>query len=148
MPAVAFHTGLADKLAYACRLTRKALRQGARLRLCGDAATLARLDLLLWTFEPGEFIAHARVRSGEPPDALLVPTTSVWLAEPGAPCPACDTLVNLGPQAEPGAADFAKVVELVSSEPDDRAAGRQRWRHYESTGWTITHHVAGGHDER
>ena len=35
---VDFHTGLADKLAYACRLLRKAHRSRARVVVTGDAA--------------------------------------------------------------------------------------------------------------
>jgi len=41
---VAFHTGIADPLDYACRLLRKAYRQGARVAVHAPAPLLDRLD--------------------------------------------------------------------------------------------------------
>jgi DNA polymerase-3 subunit chi len=49
-------------------------------------------------------------------------------------------LVNLGPAAPEGFESFAKVIELVSTDDDAVAAGRQRWKHYASRGYTIKHH--------
>ena len=61
MTEVSFHTGLPDKQAYACRLLRKAWRQGLRVMVTGDAATLTRLDQALWLFEQEEFVPHLRL---------------------------------------------------------------------------------------
>ncbi len=80
MTEIAFHFNAPDKLAYACRLLRKAYRSQARVVVTGDAAQLARLDQLLWTFDVGEFIPHARLRAGEQPAPRLAPTP-LWLAE-------------------------------------------------------------------
>ncbi|MEN9627658.1 MAG: putative polymerase chi subunit HolC, partial [Pseudomonadota bacterium] len=45
MPAqVEFHTGVADERAFACRLLRKAYRQGVRVLVRAPSATLVRLD--------------------------------------------------------------------------------------------------------
>ena len=60
MAAVAFHFGMADRLAYSCRLLRKASRAGARVVVTGEAATLDQLDRLLWVFDPLEFVPHWR----------------------------------------------------------------------------------------
>ena len=68
MPDIAFHTGLADKATYTCRLLRKAWRQGARVAVTGTPDALNRLDVLLWTFEQEEFVPHARVRANARPD--------------------------------------------------------------------------------
>ncbi len=147
MAQVDFHTGLADKLPYACRLLRKAYRAGKRVVVTGDAAQLARLDQLLWTFDPGEFIPHARLRAGESPPPHLAPTP-LWLAEQAADAGACDVLVNLGPgglggaaqDAPQGAALPARVIELVARADDEVAAGRQRWRAHLAAGRAPVNH--------
>jgi len=139
---VAFHTGVADKLAHGCRLLRKAYRQGARVVVSGDPALLARLDQALWTFEPLEFVPHARLRRGQAPESRLE-RTPIWLVEPGAAPPYRDVLVNLGPDMPDGFESYARVIELVGTEDDDRLAGRRRWRAYEAAGRSITHHPAG-----
>ena len=96
MAEVAFHTGVGQPLDYACRLLRKAWRQGLRLVVTGAPPALTRLDSLLWTFDAGEFIPHARLRRGEAPAPEMAPTP-IWLADPGAAAPAAAVLVNLGP---------------------------------------------------
>jgi len=141
VPAVQvdFHTGLADKLAYACRLLRKAQRSGARVVVTGDAALLARLDQLLWTFDPGEFIPHARLRAGERPAPRLA-RTPLWLAEQPADAGSCDVLVNLGPAALGDAPLPARTIELVARDDAEVAAGRQRWRAHLAAGCTPVNH--------
>ncbi len=139
MPEVAFHTGLADKIGYACRLLRKAWRQRLRVVVTGERAALERLDAALWVFDPQEFIPHAR-RGAAPVPAHLQARTPIWLVEPGVAPPAGEVLVNLGPDACADAQRFARVVELVDASDDDRAAGRRRWNAYKSAGWSVAHH--------
>lgn len=139
---VAFHTGVPDKLAHTCRLLRKAYRQGARVVVSGAPALLQRLDQALWTFEPQEFVPHVRLRAGEPAPAALG-RTPIWLVEPGGAMPHHEVLVNLGPDRVEGDAQFARVIEIVSRDPDDLAAGRRRWKLYEAQGVQITHHAQG-----
>lgn len=139
---VAFHTGVPDKVAHGCRLLRKAWRQGARVVVSGDPALLARLDQALWTFEPLEFVPHARLRNGQSPQPRLA-RTPIWLVDPGTEPPHRDVLVNLGPDMPAGYDAFGRVIELVGEDDEDRAAGRRRWRAYEAAGRPITHHRAG-----
>ena len=143
MSRVDFHTGLADKLAYACRLLRKAHRAGSRVVVTGDARLLAELDRLLWTFDPGEFIPHARLRAGEQLPPRLAPTP-LWLAEQPADAGPCDVLVNLGPAVRADGLLPGRTIELVDTSPDDVAAGRQRWRQHVAGGRTPTNHPQAG----
>jgi DNA polymerase-3 subunit chi len=140
---VAFHTGVADKLPYACRLLRKAWRSGARVAVSGEPAELQRLDQALWTFEPLEFVPHRRLRRDEEVPAALQ-RTPIWLLDPGAAAPpGCDVLVNLGPERRMGDDAYRRIVELVSSDPAEAQAGRRRWKQYETEGWSIVHHPQG-----
>jgi DNA polymerase-3 subunit chi len=133
MTSVAFHTGLADKLGYACRLLRKAYRQGATVVVSGAPGDLDRLDSLMWTFDPIEFIPHRRLGSGAGP-APRFARTPIWLVDAGAAPPAADVLVNLSSGIAPDIARYRRVIELVSTDPDDRAAGRRRWQIYKVDG--------------
>ncbi|NRF69855.1 DNA polymerase III subunit chi [Aquincola sp. S2] len=139
---VAFHTGLADKPAYACRLLRKAWRQGAQVVVTGAPEALNRLDVLLWTFEHEEFLPHARLRAGAAPDPLLEARTPIWLADGIEDWAAPQVLVNLGPGIAPGFDRFARVIDLVGSDDEDARFGRQRWRDYLAAGFKPQLHDA------
>lgn len=140
MTEVAFHTGLDDKLGYTCRLLRKAWRQGMSVVATGDAQQLSRLDTQLWTFEQEEFVPHARLRAGER-IAPAMARTPIWLADDPAAVPGPTVLVNLGPGIVAGFARFARVVEIVSYDPQDAQQGRQRWRQYQAAGLAPTLHT-------
>ena len=126
---VEFHSGVADKLGAACRFLQKAHVAGAQVVVCADRATLDRLDAALWSFDPLSFVAHARSKGNAPPSAALA-NTPIWLAENAEHIAARDLLLNLGPVMVAGWEQFERVVEIVSAEADDAAAGRQRWRQY------------------
>ena len=139
MNEVEFHTGVADKLGFACRLLRKAYRIGARVMVTGPAVVLAALDRELWTFEERDFVPHLRLPGGA---AALASRTPIWLVEGEAPAGAPDVLVNLGAAAPADLSRFSRVIEVLSTEPDDEQAGRQRWRDYKARGLMVTHHAA------
>jgi len=134
MPEVAFHTGIADKAGYACRLLRKAWRQGRQVVVTGSAEQLQRLDLLLWTFEQAEFVPHWRLRRQEQPPAAMR-RTPIWIADAPDDAPVRDVLVNLGPDWPAASAGFARVIEIVGDDADDAAQGRERWRRYRAAGF-------------
>lgn len=138
MTDVAFHTGLADKLGYACRLLRKACRQGRRIEVRGETDALARLDPLLWTFEQQEFVPHLRLHAGQRVDTALE-RTPIWLVDAPRPDLKASVLVNLGPEPAADFERFERVVELVGSADVDRREGRLRWRYYESRGLQPEH---------
>ncbi|MBE7416132.1 MAG: DNA polymerase III subunit chi [Ideonella sp.] len=132
-----FHIGVGDSLAYACRLLRKAFRQGSRVLVAGDGATLGRLDTLLWTFEQLEFVPHVRLRAGDRPDEALQ-RTPIWLVDRGAAWPPSwppiEVAVNLGDPVVADVARFTRVIEIVGSAADAVHSGRARWRQYVADG--------------
>lgn len=141
---VEFHTGVADKLGFACRLLRKAYRKGSRVLVTAPADVLAQLDRALWVFEERDFVPHLRV-GGKPPAALAA-RTPIWLTDGPPPAGAPEVLVNLGAEPLDDLAPFTRVIEIVGAEHDDEHAGRQRWRTYKARGLTITHHAAAARD--
>ena len=139
MTEVSFHFNVADTLAYTCRLLRKATRQGARVTVTGEGATLAGLDRALWSFDPIEFVPHLLLRRGESAVERLR-ATPVCLAEDLSGALHHDVLVNLGSEAPPGFEGYARVIEIVSTDEQERSAARARWKHYASRGYAIERH--------
>jgi DNA polymerase III subunit chi len=138
--AVEFHTGVAQPLAFACRLLRKAYRKGARVVVTAPAPVLAQLDRDLWTFEEREFVPHVRLPAAANP--VLTARTPIWLCTGDPPDGAPDVLVNLGAESPADPSRFARVIEVVSTDVDDGQAARVRWRDYKARGLSVTHHPA------
>lgn len=142
MTEVKFHFNVADRTEYACRLLRKATRQGAAVVVTGPIPVLAGLDRALWTFDATEFLPHVMLRTGQAvPERLR--RTRVWLSEQATASGHHDVLVNLGVdalEAPEGFESFARVIEIVSTDADERLAARQRWKHYASRGYAIERH--------
>jgi DNA polymerase-3 subunit chi len=138
---VEFHTGVADKTMFTCRLLRKAVSQRVKVVVCGDAAKLAELDQALWTFDAQAFLPHVLQRNSQASGALRR-HTPVWLCTDAADAPHHDVLVNLGPDTASGFEAFGRVVEIVGTDADDAQAGRARWKRYAAQGLAIRHHAA------
>ena len=136
MTEVAFHFNVPDKLAYSCRLVRKAWGSGARVVLTAEPDMLNQLDQLLWTFSPLEFVPHCQASA--PPATLAA--SPVLLTSTLEHCPHHDVLVNLGQAVPAGFERFERFIELVSSADEDRAAGRNRWKHYADRGYALKRH--------
>jgi len=136
MTEVAFHFNVPDKLAYGCRLLRKAWGSGARVVVTAEPETLERLDLMLWTFSALEFVPHCRLTAS----AATLSASPVLLAPTLADCPHHEVLVNLGQDVPPGFEQFERFIELVTVADADRAAARSRWKHYTDRGYAMKRH--------
>jgi DNA polymerase-3 subunit chi len=136
---VAFHTGIANPLDYACRLLRKAYRSGARVAVLGEPALLDRLDQALWTFEALEFVPHI-VLPRDGGDAARLAASPIVLLKGDSVAPtACRIGVTLGGHPVADAAAFDRLIAIVGLDPEHREAGRQRWREYERAGHAVSH---------
>lgn len=138
MTRIDFHTELADKIGFCCRLARKAHAMQSRLVLLAeDKNQLAELDQALWTFSDKDFLPH--VAAGDP----FSDTTPIILtADTNAKVPHHQVLVNLSRATPAYFASFERLIELVTRDEADRAAGRERFRFYKQRGYPIKHHSA------
>ena len=136
---VEFHSGVADALDFACRLLRKACRQGARVQVTAPEATLAALDRALWTFEEREFLPHVRMPGASAEVAALTP---IWLSAQAGGEGAPRVLVNLDADMPSDLAALDRLIEIVGAQAEQAERGRARWRAYKATGLAITHHQA------
>jgi len=137
---IEFHTGVADPLAYACRLLRKAYRAGARVLVTAPPAMLAALDREMWTFDDRDFVPHVRQPGAS---ASVAARTPIWLAPhaglPGAP----PVLLNVGSEAPEDLGSIERLIEIVASDADEADRGRGRWRAYKARGLGIAHRRSG-----
>ena len=137
MTEVAFHFNAPDKVAYACRLLRKALGGGARLVVLGDDDTLGLLDRALWNMAPHEFVAHCRQDAHD----FVLEASPIVLAPSTDSVPHQQVLLNLGDAVPAGFGRFERLIEVVGrDDADDRQRARARWKHYADRGYAITRH--------
>lgn len=139
MTQLAFHFGAPDKLAYASRLLRKAVNSGARVLALAPPAACASLDLDLWALGPTEFLPHG---DDTAPQAVqtrspLVLTSAVHA---GHAQQGFGVLVNLSDAMPDHFEAFARVIEVVSLDPQDRDFARMRWARYKELGCAIERH--------
>ncbi|KAF1049596.1 DNA polymerase III subunit chi [Xylophilus sp.] len=138
MTEIAFHFNAPDKLAYVCRLLRKAVGSGARVVVTAAPPLLDGLDSALWSITPQDFIAHCRAADS---DAVMLRASPVVLAESAdAQLPEAGVLVNLGAGVPEGFSRFGRLIEVVGRGEADRQQARQRWRHYAERGYHIVRH--------
>ena len=136
MTEVAFHFNAPDRVAYACRLLRKAVSSGAKIVVTGSPDTLQQLDGALWTFSPTDFVPHCLLES----EAQVVEASPVLLATSIESAPHQQVLLNLGDVVPSGFERFERVIEVVCLDDEDRQLARGRWKHYADCGYTITRH--------
>jgi DNA polymerase-3 subunit chi len=136
MTEVAFHFNAPDRVAYACRLLRKAVSSGAKIVVVGAPDTLQQLDVALWTFSPTDFVPHCHFDS----DPSIVAASPVILASTTTSMPHQQVLINLGHLVPEGYEQFDRVIEVVELNDEDRQLARGRWKKYTEHGYTITRH--------
>ena len=137
MTAIAFHFGAPDKVGYVCRLLRKAVGSGAKIWVVGDADVLQQIDSDLWAVSPTDFVVHcfSTAESAVQNQCRVVLSAAAQL-----PVVPADVLLNLLDEIPPGFEVFERVIEVVSTDSDDREWARHRWRGYTQLGYKISRH--------
>jgi DNA polymerase-3 subunit chi len=133
---IAFHFNAPDRMAYACRLLRKAVSNGARVVVTGTSDTLNQLDADLWSFSATDFVPHCFFDS----EARVVKASPVILATTVQSVAHQQVLLNLGHLVPDAFECFQRVIELVGLDGEDRQLARVRWKHYTDHGYAITRH--------
>lgn len=133
---VAFHFNAPDRMDYTCRLLRKAVGSNAKVVVTGLPETLQQLDAALWTFSATYFVPHCDLDS----DDWVVAASPVILAPSIQAVPHHQVLLNLGHLVPDGFERFARVIEVVGLDDEERRLARGRWKHYTDRGHAITRH--------
>lgn len=138
MTRVDFHSQVADKIHYSCRLIRKARGANCQIMVLSEnfeQATL--LNDALWDFSAVDFLPHVMID-----DPLASQTPIVITTQIDSALPHHDLLINLSQMLPTTFAQFNRVIEVVSQQEDDTNAARQRFRLYQQQGIKPSHIVA------
>lgn len=139
MTEIAFHFNAPEKLAYACRLLKKALSKSAQIVVSADPSTIDQLDQTLWSFRADAFVPHCTLQS-QPSLWRHSPVVLVSGSELPSTLPHHRVLVNLGQELVRGFEAFERVIEVVTLNEQDRLQARLRWKHYASRGYPLKRH--------
>ena len=138
MPRVDFHSQVSNSLHYTCRLVRKARAAHCNIIIYSDDdAALARLDEQLWSFSASDFLPHSYLN-----DANAQVTPIILTKRLQANLPHRQILINLSRELPTNYQEFERVIEIVSTDPTDAQAARQRFRQYQHEGIQPSHTVA------
>lgn len=135
MTHIDFHSNVADKFHYVCRLVRKARAANSRIVLKAERQDLAAIDAALWTFAADGFLPH--VHAG---DALASQTPVILTDDDTVELPHHQVLINLSGTPPANFARFERLIEIVAAA--DAAAGRVRYKYYQGQGFQLNHFVA------
>jgi len=129
-----FHFNTPDKLAYSCRLIRKAYRAGHRVWVYSeDLFQLQRLDQMLWSFSATDFIPHVMH------DHPLAGRTAIVLSNCLHGSEDFKLGIHLGSALPPGFNRFERWIEVIGLDEADRQPARQRYAHLRDQGYPIHH---------
>ncbi len=139
MTEIAFHFNTPHKLNYACRLLRKAFSSGAKVMVWAPTERLTELDMALWEVGANDFVAHCMI---DAPDYVLSRSPIVLCSDvsPLNALPHHEVLLSLGDTLASGFEKFERVIELVSTDDEDKALARLRWKTYQERGYSMKRH--------
>lgn len=140
-PTIDFHFNVEHHVNYACRVVRKARSAGKTVLVFSrDAARQGRLDMALWTFSALDFLPHVTLPSA------LAAQTPVWLSTAPTDAPR-DVLLLLDDEPPPDFPRwfrcFERVIDVVSTDAQDRARARTRFKTYRDAGFAPVAHEVG-----
>jgi len=135
MTEVKFFFNVDSRLGFACKLSKAAIDQGKKLIVYApDEARASEFDRLLWSYSQLSFVPHVRA------DHALAKATPIVIANANSELPHHDALLNLSDEPPPYFTRFEFLREVVSTDDDDRAKGRDRMKFYKSRGFAIQTH--------
>lgn len=140
MTRVDFYFNAPAKAEVARKLAAKVFQAGQQaLVYTRQPKRSQELDVLFWTAQKFSFLPH--VRCGHP----LAPQTPILIGDDPAELGSADVLINLEDETPDFFGRFARVMEIVTTEPGDRERARARLRFFRERGYAVeTHDLAAG----
>jgi DNA polymerase III subunit chi len=123
------------RLLTACKIVDKAWGQGLKIFVNTDGLEQAsQMDDLLWTFKQDSFVPHELVA---PDNANDAPVVIGQYSNGDSPR---DILVNVASTLPSLEGLPERVAEVVASDDEGRAVGRNKYRHYRQQGCELLTH--------
>ncbi len=135
MTEIFFYTHVENKFLVACQLSHKVLRDKRKMLVfAADESVASKIDRLMWTTPALGFLPHCAV------DHELAPQTPIVISCDADKLAYDDVLLNLHDEVQPFFSRYQRVIEIVSTDADDRAAARMRYKFYQDRGYNIKSH--------
>lgn len=117
------------------RLLEKILSAGYKtLLLCNSEERVQQLNQLLWTYDPGSFLAHGSTKDGRPEDQPILLSTTA------EPLNGASMLMVTEGQTLDNPERFARVLDMFNGNDDSATeAARARWKTYKDAGHTLVY---------
>ena len=120
----------------ACEIAEHTYAQGERLQIIAlDEEQAARLDDLLWTYKPDNFVPHGRWKSmdNDSDQPVLITTRK-------EPVPGITSLLTMDYCPIEMVQQFSKVIHLVVVDNQERLeASRRYWTLLKDAGFSLRH---------
>lgn len=134
MARINFAFGASERISQACQTTLKQYLAGQKLLVyCSDKARLHLYDQRLWSVDETAFVPHVWID-----DPLATKTPILLVAQDLQHAldkvPADSWFLNLDDACPPSFGALTRVLEIVSEDPEDKDAARQRWLTYKAAG--------------
>jgi DNA polymerase-3 subunit chi len=136
MPQADFYVlkGVRNPGRFTCSITNKAWSHGNRVFIIAkDQQQAVAIDDLLWTYHDISFLPHTTIDNVD----TASPVTIGW--DGSNTCDA-DVVINLTDTVPDCAADYGRVIEIITDDPDEKNKGRQRYKVYRDMGFDLINH--------
>lgn len=140
MTRITFYFNATEKLEVARKLATKVFQSGQQaLVYTADPARAQEADQGFWTAQQLSFLPH--VRCGHP----LASETPILIGDNPDHLQRADVLINLDGELPAFFGRFERLLEIVTSDPEDRERARGRFRFFKDRGYALdTHDLAAG----
>jgi DNA polymerase-3 subunit chi len=127
---------------FACSVANKAWQSGHNVYIHTNSREMAiKLDDLLWTYHDISFVPHALTSQSNPSDAPIIIGWQATVPD------YCTVMINLTADFPTSAERFARIVEIVAGNEDERDVARNHYRAYRDDGHEMhSHTVKGDYD--
>lgn len=135
MTKIDFFSNAPNRLDYVVRVLKKIQTRQQNTVVFGDINTLNNLSDALWSLNGfhSHDIHHQSDKKNLCAQIILISTLPENL-------PHHDVLINLTDTLPTFFASFLRLIEIVPNEDTPKNAARERWIHYKSRGYAMTHH--------
>ncbi len=135
MTRIEFYFNAPDKAEVARKLATKAFNSGQNVLVyTRDAARAQQLDTAFWSVQPLSFLPH--VRCGHP----LARQTPILIGDHPDELVRADILINLADEPPAFFDRFQRLLEIVSTDDQDRERARRRFRQFQQSGYPLQTH--------
>ncbi len=120
---------------FCCRLAEKAWKLGntVLVRVENESEALL-MDTMLWTFNDGSFLPHARAGDEQETETPVVIILKQGTADKR------DLIINLANDVPEQTGRYQRIAEILNEDETVKQHGRQRYSYYDKNSYPLQYH--------